>query len=152
MFLNLYYNTVIKKEIGGYMNFRYKFMQFMIGRYGTDILNTSLFGLSLGLSFINLFFRSFIVQLLVYTIITYAIFRMFSRNIEARRRENNWFMGKVNFLKKRKEFHNQCKADKYHVYKKCPDCKAILRLPHRIGNHTTVCPKCGKEFKVKVRK
>ena len=134
------------------MNFRYRLMRFMMGRYGTDMLNNILFGLSLCLSFTNLFLRSFIIQLMVYIIIFYAFFRMFSRNIEKRRRENAWFMEKVRYFKKRKEFRDQCKADKYHVYKKCPACKAILRLPHRIGKHTTVCPKCGKEFKVKVNK
>ena len=38
------------------------------------------------------------------------------------------------------------------LWEKCPSCKAILRLPRRIGVHKTVCPKCGKEFTVRVRK
>lgn len=134
------------------MNFRYRLMQFMSGRYGTDKFNNTLLIIALALSFLNLFLRSSLIQLFSYAIIIYVFFRMLSRNIEARRRENRWFLDKMAFLKNRKEFYEQRKADKFHVYKKCPACKAILRLPHRIGEHTTVCPRCGREFKVKVRK
>ena len=134
------------------MNFRYRFMQFMSGRYGRDKLFDYLVVFAVALSVLNLIFRSYIVQLLVYAVLVYALFRFMSRNFEARRRENAWFNSKLNFAKSRKEFYEQKKADKFHVYRKCPSCKAILRLPHRIGVHTTVCPRCNKEFTVKVKK
>ncbi|MBO5321958.1 MAG: hypothetical protein J6B22_05070 [Clostridia bacterium] len=134
------------------MNFRYRLMQFMYGRYGTDELTYALFIFAAILSFVNVFLRSLILQLIVYALVIYALFRVLSRNPEARRRENRFFKEKVRFVKKQKEIYENRKNDKLHVYKKCPDCKAVLRLPHRIGTHTTVCPRCGKEFKVKVRK
>ena len=127
-------------------------MQFISGRYGRDKLFDYLVVFDVALSVINLIFRSYIVQLLVYAVLVYALFRFMSRNLEARRRENAWFNSKLNFAKSRKEFYEQKKADKFHVYRKCPSCKAILRLPHRIGVHTTVCPRCNKEFTVKVKK
>ncbi len=134
------------------MNFRYRFMQFMSGRYGRDRLFDCLVGFAVVLSVINLIFRSYLLQLLVYSVLVFALFRFMSRNFEARRRENAWFNNKLSFVKKRKEFYEQKKADKYHIYRKCPACKAILRLPRRIGVHTTVCPRCNKEFTVKVKK
>ena len=134
------------------MNFRYRLMQFMSGRYGTDMLFYVIIGTAAGISFLNLIIRSYAVQLLVYGLLFYAVFRMMSRNIEARRRENNWFCNKMNFFKKQRDFNRRKKADSLHIYKKCPFCKAILRLPHRLGVHKTVCPRCGKEFTVKVRK
>lgn len=134
------------------MNFRYRLMQFMYGRYGTDEFTYALFIFAAILSFINIFLRSGILQLIVYALVIYALFRVLSRNPEARRRENRFFKEKVRFVKKQKEIYQNRKNDKLHVYKKCPACKAVLRLPHRIGTHTTVCPRCGKEFKVKVRK
>lgn len=134
------------------MNFRYRLMQFMYGRYGTDELTYALFIFAAILSFINIFLRSGILQLVVYALVIYAIFRILSRNLEARRRENRFFKEKIGFIMKQKEIYENRKNDKLHVYKKCPACKAVLRLPHRIGTHTTVCPRCGKEFKVKVRK
>lgn len=134
------------------MNFRYRLMQFMSGRYGSDSLSNTLLISAVAVSFINLFLRWGLLQFIVYLFIIYAFFRMLSRNMEARRRENRWFTEKLGFIKKQKEIYETRRADKFHVYKKCPACKAILRLPHRIGEHTTVCPRCGKEFKVKVRK
>lgn len=134
------------------MNFRYRLMQFMSGRYGTDSFTYILLLAAATLSFVNLVVRSFVLQMVVYFIVIYAFFRVLSRNIEARRRENNFVMEKCNFLKRKIELYKQRKNDQCHVYKKCPVCKAILRLPHRIGEHTTVCPRCGKEFKVKVKK
>ncbi|MGN0451468.1 MAG: hypothetical protein ACI4FN_05090 [Acutalibacteraceae bacterium] len=140
------------------MNFRYRLMQFMSGRYGTDETFFVIFITAVILSVVNIFIRfaSFglyvVIQLLVYALIIYGLFRMFSRNLEQRRRENMWVTEKLGFLKRKRDFYTQKKADKVHVYKKCPACGAILRLPRRIGVHKTVCPKCGKEFTVKVKK
>jgi acetyl-CoA carboxylase beta subunit len=88
----------------------------------------------------------------VYALIFYAFLRALSRNIETRRKENTWFKAKANRIRKKREIYNQRKADIFHIYKKCPACKAVLRLPHRIGVHKTVCPRCSKEFTVKVKK
>lgn len=134
------------------MNFRYRIMQFMSGRCGPDEIFFIVFAVSVVLSLINVFIRSIVLQLIVYALMGYCIFRLFSRNTVKRRRENNWFNDKIHFIKRRKEFIKQRRADKCHVYKKCPSCKAVLRLPHRLGVHKTVCPKCGREFTVKVKK
>lgn len=140
------------------MNFRYRLMQFMSGRYGPDETFFVIFIAAVILSVVNIFIRfvSFglyvVIQLLVYALIIYGLFRMFSRNLEKRRRENMWVKEKLGFLRRKRDFYAQKKADKVHVYKKCPSCGAILRLPRRIGVHKTVCPKCGKEFTVKVKK
>ena len=134
------------------MNFRYRLMQFMSGRYGTDALTNALLIFGAVVSFINIFLRSWIIQLFVYGVIIFAIYRVMSRNHEARRKENRFFNEKLNVFKSKIEIYKNQKNDKFHVYRKCPACKAVLKLPHRIGEHTTVCPRCGREFKVKVRK
>ena len=134
------------------MNFRYKLMQFMSGRYGPDKLFYAISVTAMAIAFINIFLRMWELQIVVYTLLGYGLFRCMSRNIVARSRENRWFEDKLNFLKRRREMKLRQQADKAHVYKKCPSCKAVLRLPRRQGKHKTVCPKCGKEFKVTVRK
>lgn len=134
------------------MNFRYRLMQFLSGRYGNDMLSNTLFIIAFILAFVNLFVRSVILQLIVYAVIIYAFFRMLSRNTAARQKENIWFKNKIGFLKKQREFYNTKRADKLHIYKKCPMCKAVLRLPLRPGVHKTVCPRCSYEFTVKVKK
>lgn len=134
------------------MGFRYRIMQFMSGRYGVDDLLYGLIAIAVVLSVVNIFIRSLVLQSIVYAIMVFALFRVLSRNIEARRKENLWFKGKIKIVEQKRDFYNKKKADKFHVYKKCPACKAILRLPHRIGVHKTVCPRCSKEFTVRVKK
>ena len=137
---------------GLYMNFRYKLMQFMSGRNGVDGLFYAIFGVAAVLSIANCFIRSLVLQIIVYALVAFAFFRIMSRNIEARRRENQWFNKiKASFIKKR-NVYRQRRADYNHVYKKCPRCHAVLRLPRRKGKHTTVCPKCSNKFKVYVFK
>ena len=134
------------------MGFRYRIMQFMSGRYGVDDLLYGLIAIAIVLSVVNIFVRSLILQYIVYAIMFFALYRVLSRNTESRRKENLWFKGKIKIFEQKRDFYNKKKADKFHVYKKCPACKAILRLPHRIGVHKTVCPRCSKEFTVRVKK
>ena len=124
----------------------------MSGRYGTDALFYVLFGVSTVLVIVNMFVGSIILQLVIDAIMIYAFYRVLSRNIEARRRENRLVTGFVYEIKKRRSIRRQRKADYTHIYKKCPRCHSVLRLPRRKGKHTTVCPKCSKEFKVYVFK
>ena len=123
----------------------------MYGRYGMDKLG-------------NCMMIAYVVLLLVYTVLTFFItqvwfdlivwlvsialfitvfYRMFSRNIAKRRKENERFCG---FFKLRK---NKFKDRKTHVYRKCPQCKAVLRLPRAKGKHTVVCPRCKNRFTVR---
>lgn len=132
------------------MNFRYKLMRFMSGRYGIDTLFYVLFAVAAVLSLLNCFVRSIYLQLAVYIIVIYAFFRILSRNTQARRRENDFVM---HFCEKIRSFfaiRRQRKADITHIYKKCPFCGAVLRLPRKKGKHQTSCPKCSKSFKVHV--
>lgn len=134
------------------MNFRYKLMQFMSGRYGVDNLFYVIFGIAAVVSIANCFIRSLILQIIVYALVIYAFFRIMSRNIEARRRENMRFKDLKTWYISKRDIRRQRRADYSHVYKKCPRCHAVLRLPRRKGKHTTICPKCSKEFKVYVFK
>ncbi len=134
------------------MNFRYRLLQFMSGRYGIDKLFYFLFSVAALFSFINIFLRSGILQIIVYLIVVFAFFRALSRNHTARSAENRWIENLINKINKKVYTARQRKADITHVYKKCPKCKSVLRLPRRVGKHTTVCPKCNNSFKVVVRK
>lgn len=134
------------------MNFRYRLMQFMSGRYGVDGLFYAIFGVAAVLSIANIFIRALIIQIIVYSLVIFAFFRIMSRNIAARRRENQWFNKVKTWCIYKRNVHRQRKADYSHVYKKCPRCHAVLRLPRRKGKHTTVCPKCNKQFRVYVFK
>lgn len=134
------------------MNFRYKLMRFMSGRYGVDALFYVLFGVAAVLFVVNVFARSIIIQLIIDVVLVYAFYRALSRNIAARRRENSAVMHIAFKIREKHNVRRQRKADYTHVYKKCSRCKAVLRLPRRKGKHTTICPKCQNKFKVYVFK
>lgn len=134
------------------MNFRYRLMQFMSGRYGVDKMFYVIFAVSAVLAFLNIFIRSGILQLIVYLLMFYALFRVLSRNHSARLAENRVVTGWINRLMRFIETRRARSADTTHIYKKCPRCKAVLRLPRRKGKHTTVCPKCSNKFTVRVHR
>lgn len=129
---------------------KYKFMMFMQGRYGVDEFYNCLLAVYLVLFLVNCFVRSSVISTLILLLILYTFFRVFSKNITARQKENSkYLILKRKFLQ---GFGNIKKrfADKTHVYRKCPHCKATLRFPRKKGNHNAVCPKCKKELKIKI--
>ena len=123
----------------------------MSGRNGADALANAMFILYFVFFIINIFVRSAIISLIQLVIIGYVFFRMMSRNIYKRQRENRRFCsigrgikGKFTLLK------NEWRDRKTHVYHKCPKCKSVLRLPRIKGKHTVNCPRCHERFDMKV--
>ena len=69
-----------------------------------------------------------------------ALFRLFSRKTDRRRQENEKLLKLLSTFRRKKDFNEQKRADKCHVYKKCPSCKAVLRLPKRAGSSQNRLP------------
>ncbi|MBR6917309.1 MAG: hypothetical protein IKN38_03915 [Clostridia bacterium] len=134
---------------------RRRFARFMIGRYGsTGIDKLGFFLIIAGfVLYIPSLFTGYIasrilngVQIALYL---YFFYRLFSRNFTARQKENRAFCkawdGGMRTFKLQKD---RIKDRKDYRYKKCPSCKAILRLPAKRGRHSVKCPKCGERFDV----
>lgn len=123
------------------------------GRNGPDTITAVLTWVSLALAIAGLFAggTAGLVFLGLYLLcLGYILFRMLSRNVYARQKENQAFL---RFFRKIGSFfklQKQKLTDKDHVYRKCPSCKSQLRLPKRKGTHTARCPRCGKEFEVRI--
>ena len=119
---------------------RESFMRFMAGRYGSDKLNIYLLGAGIVLMLLGSIFGGKVplmswCSLLSYVPLFWCIFRMYSRNIEARRRENAAFVNFFNHLK-----------DKEHRYFRCPRCHQTVRVPRGRGKISIRCPKCSERF------
>ncbi len=128
-----------------------KLRQFMQGRYGSDQLNTALVITVLVLSIINMFAHSPVVFALEVAVMLWAVYRMLSRKIQTRLRENKAFLSGWNKVKQFfARIKNRIKDRKTHVYMKCPECKAQLRFKRVKGEHGVRCPKCGAQFNVKI--
>lgn len=137
------------------MNFRYKIQQFLYGRYiyyGIDLLSKVLAIVCIALSVINLFLGSFLVYIVETALFVWMFVRLFSRNITVRQKENQKILNFTNKVKGKFALQKRMNNDRQtHIYKKCPHCSVMLRLPRRQGEHTVNCPRCKNNFKVKVR-
>lgn len=133
------------------------FQRFMQGRYGTDRLHRVLSWVYLAILIISIFIaRSadikvyYTVLLLGLAVLVFSFFRVFSKNIEKRRKENERWLAFENRIKKRfRILRDRWKFRKTHVFKKCPKCKAVLRLKRIKGTHNVTCPHCNETFKIK---
>ena len=146
------------------MKFRDKMIRFMYGRNGMDALGQALFYVYLILFCINLFVQSGILSMLATVVAVYMLFRMFSKNVNARRAENiKYWNFKTNFSQKCKKvpvlksiggFFGKLNIRIQNFgkksYRTCPSCRAELCLPHRRGKHTAHCPRCGNDFSVRI--
>ena len=133
------------------MKLRERLARFMYGRYGADQLSNFVLWTYIVLYLLNLIAQSFIIYLGATALMIWSFFRMFSRNIYARNQENLKFLA----LKKRfksfwKLLFDRVKDSPKKVYKKCPSCKAIVRLPRKKGKHSVTCPKCHGHFEVEI--
>lgn len=138
------------------MNFFQRLQMFMQGRYGLDTLNKFLIGLSLVLYFVNIFvfdrLAHFIILLVIVAVYALLIFRALSRNINRRSAENRAFLKVYDPAKAWVKFNiRRFKDRENYRYRKCPTCKAVLRVKNKKGVHTVRCPKCNYEFKTKIR-
>ena len=130
---------------------KWKFVRFMYGRYGVDELYTAGLVLFLILQFIQIFTRQPILNVATLIIIILMFYRVFSKDILARQKENKKFlMIKRKAQSKWKMFIRRVKDIQSHRYRKCSSCNTTLRLPRKTGPHKTRCPNCGHAFEVKI--
>lgn len=137
------------KQIG--YKIRNSLINFMQGRNGADGIFTFCVCVYLLLWLVNFFAGSAVLLLIEQAVLIYALFRFLSKNLYKRRAENARFMAGFNRVKKFIIMRETMAVDKSHYYKKCPDCKNILRMNRVKGEHTVKCP-CGKKFKVNIRR
>lgn len=84
------------------------------------------------------------LRYLYYAAILWTIFRVLSRNITQRQRENDAFLSfwhRISGAGRRNQTSYQ-DGDPY-TYLRCPDCKQALRVPKGRGTVNIRCPRCG---------
>ena len=119
-------------------NFSAGLRRFMIGRYGTDKLNTTILMAGLILCLIGMFMPppvNLIFALLSYGLMIWSLVRSFSRNTYRRYRENQKFLAFLDRLK-----------DRQHRYFSCPKCRQSVRVPRGKGKIAITCPRCKEKF------
>lgn len=126
------------------------FRNFMMGRHGADQLSLAMLiaGLALTLAHSLTHFVFFYwLGLIAYI---WGVFRMFSRNDAKRSEENlSWMTFWTKCKTEVRQFFTRVKNIRKYKYFKCPQCKARLRLPRKVGEVTVTCGKCHNQFKKK---
>lgn len=133
------------------MRFRDRLIRFMSGRNGTDRFGQALLVFYLVLFIINIFLRSMIIGLIIDVVVIYSLFRMFSRNLYKRQKENAWYCRKESNVRSYFRLRKRIWKDRHtHIYRRCPGCGKMVRLPKIKGQHVAVCPSCRTNFNVRV--
>ena len=112
---------------------------FMIGRNGSDQLAWALFVLGIVLEILGSVLSMNLFTLLAYIPLIFAVFRVFSRNIEKRQQENQAFT----------QFFARIRGRRDYAYFKCPACKTRVRVPRGKGKIRITCPSCREKFEKK---
>lgn len=132
-------------------SFRERLIRFMYGRYGTDQLNTALLVIYFLLLLINIFISNIILPIFMWVVLVYSLFRSLSRNIYARQKENMFFLKLWRPVKSSLALSlRRLMEIRTNRFRRCTNCRIILRLPRRTGKHTVRCPRCKQRFSVRI--
>jgi len=131
----------------------------MIGRNGSDAISIASVVVALIFNIAANFFRrpvaadtqasaaGWVLNIIAVAFFAYAVFRILSRNIDRRRRENIRFQNSIRklitYISNLRDLRT---AAKYHKIFKCPSCGTRLRVPKNKGKLKITCTKCGQRF------
>ena len=130
-----------------------KLKTFMNGRNGIDKLTVGLLVVYCIINAIKMFFRSLfvpyiIISIIQYVFLGYIIYRIMSKNLQRRYRENYKF---EQFIAVWKPYAEHLKLRfqhiKTHRFRTCKYCGAFLRLKKVRGSKKIKCPHCHNDMK-----
>lgn len=128
-----------------------RLQQWAVGRNGFDALSQVVYFLGLVLFVVQWFVKTPILYYLSWGCLIYGLFRVFSKNIAARQKENQAFLGLFAGLGRRWNLlKRQWKDRKTHRYFSCPSCHQTVRVPKHPGKVKIHCPRCGNSFEVRM--
>jgi len=141
--------------LGRFRDWAYRFFS---GRNGPDDLYRfiSVFSLIFIIAYFivsicKVYIAAYILLGIILALFCWNLFRALSRNVAKRREENRRFLTvKGRIVRWFRMNVNRFKDRKTKAYRRCPNCKTMLKLPRIKGSHTVKCPQCSTKFKVRV--
>ncbi|MBE5035976.1 hypothetical protein [Gallibacter intestinalis] len=132
------------------MGFRERIKMFMAGRNGVDALFYFCFIVYFVIFGLNRIFRSPWLYYGDFIILIYAMFRLLSKNLESRHKENEAFKKILRKLSPNYELNRRKIVEgRTHSFHECPYCGAILRFERRRGKFNVTCPRCKHKITIK---
>lgn len=131
--------------------FRDRVQRFFYGRNGNDKLNNFIFFLYIVSFIVYLFVQHYSVLIVSSILLVLYIYRTLSKKLYTRQKENAVYIKITNAIKRPfLRFFHRIRDRKTHVYKRCPNCKRVLKLRKVKGEHTVKCPICANLFNIKI--
>lgn len=122
---------------------QWKMAEFMQGRHGADDLAQASLIAGIVVMLANLLLGSQLLSLLSLALLTYALFRCYSKNLAKRTQENDAFLKLVAKPKHQLDIaQKRWKNRKTTVYFTCKGCGSTLTVPKGKGTLRVTCPKC----------
>ena len=133
-----------------WQNMKNGFRRFMQGRYGGDQLSRAQLIAGLVCYLLALISRVTLFSYIGLALYFWALFRMFSRNVEKRGEENRKYLAlTVNARTSFRQAKVRAQNSKQYKYFRCPKCHSYLKLPRGVGEVTVTCGKCKNQFRKK---
>lgn len=127
-----------------------KVAEWMRGRQGPDDLAMFCSNVALVLIVINIFARTSWLTWLALALIVYAGFRIQSKNLASRAKENAAFLKALGPVRPWVQNPKAAFAEaKQYKHVKCSSCGQKVRVPRGKGKLRVTCPKCHEKFEVK---
>ena len=127
-----------------------KFRNFMRGRYGADQLSKAMAFVAIAFSIFAMLLNSSFLSAIGTVLFILSLFRIFSKDIASRARENHKYRTWVKPLKQKwNKLKYRIQGGKTHKYINCPDCNMQMRVPRGKGKMNVTCPKCNTKFMTK---
>ena len=128
------------------------FQRMMIGRNGMDALNRFLSVVLLVIVAVEMLLRgkaaASVLGFLALLLIIIIYFRMFSRDIYRRSRENGTYLRlRYPIWSAFDGWRERYRQRRDYRFFRCPSCRAWLRVPRGKGKINIVCSKCGTAFR-----
>ena len=127
-----------------------KVAEWLRGRQGPDDLTVFSVDLAVVIVLVNVFARTGWLGWVALALVAYAMFRIQSRNLAARSRENAAFLKALGparpWLQNPRAAWGELRAYK-HV--RCSSCKQRVRVPRGKGRLRVTCPRCKTKFEVR---
>ncbi len=117
--------------------------RFFQGRNGPDEMSLGLVIAYLILSLLMRVNGFGFLSLPAVGVFCWCLYRILSRNITARRHENEQYQRLVHgWIGEGQKFVNRLKKRKEYKYFKCPQCHGLIRLKRGSGEVDLTCPHC----------
>ena len=127
-----------------------RLMEWLRGRQGPDDLAVFSVNLAIVIVLVNVFARTGWLGWVGLALVAYAMFRIQSRNLGARARENEAFLRALGparpWVQNPRAAWSELRAYK-HV--RCSSCRQRVRVPRGKGRLRVTCPRCKTKFEVR---